>query len=211
MPQQCQPGEQMTLIYKILPPSTFDKTIEVSEVSRTLTISLSSTVLISEDCTPKVKLKWKTALELPPSRPSSRSGRASTPPTEPLLSIGHDALTMTGEVAEVESTPTISSAVSLTISAPDKVYAEEVFQWEVLVVNRSESMQRFALLPVPKRRLNDSYAHVRRPSSSGSYGVKPGSQLANPVADDNVLYSMQKSGTMESTDLICLTPDVRIG
>ena len=156
-----------------------------------------------------MKLKWKTALELPPSRPSSRSGQLATTPIEPLSSIGHDALFMTSEVKEVELTPTTSSSVSLTISAPDKIYMEELFRWEILIVNKSDRMQRFAILPIPKRKLAD--LHTRRPSSSANYGGKAGAYLTNPVAEDNVLYSVHKSGIMEPTDLICLTPDVRIG
>ena len=72
LPQRCRPGEQLTIIYKLLAAAMSEKVDNVSP-SRTLTITISGTVLISKDCTPKIKIKWKTALEIPRSRPNSRS------------------------------------------------------------------------------------------------------------------------------------------
>jgi hypothetical protein len=116
---------------------------------------------------------------------------------------------MTGRLAEVDSTASAANGVSLNITAPEKVVVGEIFRWEVLVVNRSEKVQRIALLPIPKRRLGDIYPTIRRPGSSGSFGGKL--DLAAPVIDDNVLYAIQKSSILEPSELVCLTPDVKIG
>lgn len=208
LPIECQPGEQLTLIYKILPISNIEKVLETNSLSRVLTIILTSTVLVSENCLPTVKIKWKQALETPPSRPPSRSAPMSAT-IDRAPHIGHDALTMTGRLAEVDSTASAANGVSLNITAPEKVVVGEIFRWEVLVVNRSEKVQRIALLPIPKRRLGDIYPTIRRPGSSGSFGGKL--DLAAPVIDDNVLYAIQKSSILEPSELVCLTPDVKIG
>ncbi|KAF2667455.1 hypothetical protein BT63DRAFT_292685 [Microthyrium microscopicum] len=210
LPQRGRPAEQFTLTYKILPPSLSDRQIPDPGASRSLTISLSSTILVSDICIPKVKIKWKTALELPPSRPTSRAGPMPLTPLEPLSSIEHDALVMTGEVIEFPSAPAVAEGVSLTISGPEKIVAEEAFSWEVLIVNRSERPQRFALIPIPKRKATDIYAAARRPSSTGS-SIGSNGRMVNPVLDDNILYSTQKGSTIEPAEILCLTPDVRVG
>lgn len=35
--------------------------------------------------------------------------------------------------------------------------------------------------------------------------------IAEPVLDDNVIYTLQQNAVQEPTELICLTPDCRIG
>jgi hypothetical protein len=211
LPHRCRPAEQFTYVYKLVSPLSLDGPADVVLSSRTLTVSLTATALVSPECTPKVKLKWKTALELPPSRPTSISGALATTPIEPPSSVVHDALVMTGEVAEIQPAPFISPGISLTISAPQRIYVKETFNWEVMIVNRSDKMQRFALVPVPKRKFADLYGSGNRPNSSGPLGDRSKNWLVNPVVDDNVLYSVQKSDALEATELVCLTPDVRIG
>jgi hypothetical protein len=223
LPQRCRPGEQLTIIYKLLAAAISEKLDNVSP-SRTLTITISATVLVSKDCTPKIKIKWKTALETPQSRPNSRSALLSPQDVKPTgtstalyndlpTTPGPDTLLMTGgSVAEIDSTSSFSSGVNLTVSGQKEVFVGEVFRWEVFIVNRSEKVYRFALQAIPKRRISDLSSSARRLSSAGigSIGSKSKDGLARPVLDDNVVYSVQKSEMMDATELICLQPEVRI-
>jgi TRAPP trafficking subunit Trs65 len=219
LPRLCRPGEQLTVIYKLLPAAASEMFVDDASQQRTLTITASATVLVSKECTPKVKIKWKTALEVPKSRPNSRSGLSPLGmqlgnlqyrelPTTP----GPDTLIMADQFAGIEPTSTISNGVSLTISGSKDVYVGEVFRWEVFIVNRSDKIHRFAIFALPKRRVGDQNSTVQRPSQSdiGSFGSEP-KDLARPILDDNVIYSFQKSEMMDPTELICLSPDVRIG
>jgi hypothetical protein len=219
LPRLCRPGEQVTVIYKLLAAAASEMFADDASQQRTLTITASATVLVSKECTPKVNTKWKTALEIPKSRPSSRSGLSPLGmqsgnlqyrelPTTP----GPDSLLMADQFAGGETASTISNGVSLTISGSKEVYVGEVFSWEVFIVNRSEKIYRFAILALPKRRLGDQHPAIQRPSQSdtGGFGSKP-KDLARPILDDNVIYSLQKSEMMDPTELICLSPDVRMG
>lgn len=202
LPHRCQPGELLTLIYKINPPSGSDKSDE--NIQRILGITLSASVLISSTCIPKVKIKWKTVLEMPQSRPTSIAVPAT--PVGEVNEIGHDTLTMSTQVAEVEAKPAILPGLGITIVAPDRIFAGKPFTWEVLVVNRSEKTHRLAILPIQKRH--------------GDAGSRPSSRVgplenatgtANPSLDEQSLHSLVKASYMDSTELVCLSPDVRIG
>jgi hypothetical protein len=118
LPHRCQPGELLTLIYKINPPS--DKPSDES-VPRVLGITLSASVLISSICVPRVKIRWKTALEMPQSRPTSIAVPAT--PVGEVNEIGHDTLTMSTQVAEVEAKPAILPGLGITVVAPDRIFA----------------------------------------------------------------------------------------
>jgi hypothetical protein len=208
LPKECLPGEQLTLIYKISAPSKLQKTLNGDDINRVLTVILTSTVLVSEDCLPTVKIKWKSALELPPSRPSSRSGLLSST-SDRAPHFGHDPLTMTGQGQDIDPTANVATGVTISISAPEKVAVGETFQWEILVVNRSDQVRRILLIPIPKRKHIDSHPIMRKPASSG--GLENMSMLASPVLDDNFVYTIHKNSILEPSELVCLTPDVKIG
>jgi TRAPP trafficking subunit Trs65 len=208
LPKEGQPGEQLTLIYKISPPSKLQKTLNGDDINRILTVVLTSTVLVSKDCLPTVKIKWKTALELPPSRPSSRSGPLSST-SDRAPHIGHDALTMTGQGQDLDPAANVATGVTLSVSAPEHVFVGETFRWDILVVNRSEQVQRVVLLPIPKRKHIDSYPIMGKPASSRDAGNF--SAIASPVLDENFVYTIHKNSISEPSELVCLTPDVKIG
>jgi hypothetical protein len=229
LPLKASPGEQMTLIYKILPPlDMVDSLTGVNHVGaidpllgRTMSVIFSATVLLKEDCKPKIKLKWKTALEMPSSRPASRE----RPPSRhyPHDMMHADFLNTTGgHVYEAEIGPPIPNGVSISITSPGKVRVGEMFRWEVLVINRGDQVQRFAIVPIPKRKVFGDYQTLqsarpgssgKRPGSSGSNGrpFGKGKDIAGPLMDENALYLLQRTSLMEPSDLICLSPDVRIG
>jgi hypothetical protein len=210
LPIVSQPGEQVALIYKIFPSK--DGTTEVNSdgaSNRTLTVTVTAIVMVSKTCLPTVKIKWKTILELPPSRPPSRALPSPMHP-EPLSMLAHDALLMTGQVAEVRSLSGVADGVSLAITAPSTVYVGKRFRWEILVVNRSAQVYHLAIIALSKKRNPNLLSAIPRPRSRGNQQTAQDS-LAAPLIDDNVLYSIHKNTILEPTDLVCLTPDVKLG
>jgi hypothetical protein len=203
LPHRCQPGELLTLIYKIKPPSGPEKSSDGS-IQRVLGITLSASVLISPTCIPKVKIRWKTVLQMPQSRPTSIAIPAT--PVGEVNEIGHDTLTMSTQVAEVEAKPAILPGLGITVVAPDRIVAGKPFTWEVLVVNRSEKTHRLAILPVPKR-----HGETGSRPSSRSGPPENTAGTANPSLDEQSLHSLIRASYMDSTELVCLSPDVRIG
>jgi hypothetical protein len=210
LPMISQPGEQVALIYKIFPPKDGSTELNSNGSSnRTLTVTVTAIVMISKTCLPTVEIKWKTTLELPPSRPPSRAFASPTHP-EPLSMVGHDALIMTGQVAEIRSLSSVADGVSLAISAPDTVYVGKKFRWEVLVVNRSNQVYHLAIIALSKQRKPNLLSAISRPKSTGNQQTAD-EALAAPLIDDNVLYSIHKNTILEPTDLVCLTPDIKLG
>lgn len=83
--------------------------------------------------------------------------------------------------------------------------------------------RKLALLAIPKRRRNDQRI-VRPPSTAGPGRRKsvaavhqqqqsPDSapEIADAVLDENIVHAMQHSSLVDSTDVICLSADVRVG
>lgn len=83
--------------------------------------------------------------------------------------------------------------------------------------------RKLALLAIPKRRRNDQRI-VRPPSTSGPARRKsvadvasqhhaPDSapEVADAVLDENIVHAMQHSSLVDSTDVVCLSADVRVG
>lgn len=85
--------------------------------------------------------------------------------------------------------------------------------------------RKLALLAIPKRRRNDQRI-VRPPSTSGparrksvaavvananGNGNDSTAEVADAVLDENIVHAMQHSSLVDSTDVVCLSADVRIG
>jgi hypothetical protein len=60
---------------------------------------------------------------------------------------------------------------------------------------------------IPNRRRTE--ARITRPPSTG-YGKKD-PKVADAVVDDNIVYAMQRNSAVESTEVICLSTDTRVG
>ncbi|CAN8098793.1 unnamed protein product [Discula destructiva] len=82
--------------------------------------------------------------------------------------------------------------------------------------------RKLALLAIPKRRRNDQRI-VRPPSTSGPGRRKSVAaviaaqqqdtvpEVADAVLDENIVHAMQHSSLVDSTDVVCLSADVRVG
>ncbi|QDS74657.1 hypothetical protein FKW77_009358 [Venturia effusa] len=206
LPLIGQPGDQITLLYRLRP--RLADSISVVSQSYQLTLNATAAVIVSETCTPQLHIDWTTPVDLPSFRPSSRAGPSKSP-SKPL---GPDSLPITDHIAPSVSSSVSATGVSLTISGPREVEVGEVFNWIVFAVNRSDKMHRLAILALPKRRHLDRRHGAKDSTSSSNMTTEDGEGvIVKPVLDDDVICTMQRTAVQEPTELICLSPDVRIG
>lgn len=206
LPLISQPGDQITLLYRLHPPKANNSS--VVNQSYHLTLNASAGVLASETCTPHIHIDWTAPVELPSSHPSSRAGLSKST----SKAIGPDSLPITDQTVPSIPSSVNASGVSFTISGPPEVEVGEVFKWSLVVVNRSDKVRRFAILAMPKRRQMDRSHGTKESASSFKLTTEDGKDaIAEPVLDEMVMYTLQRNAVQESTELICLSPDVRIG
>lgn len=130
--------------------------------------------------------------------------------------------------------------ITMTFTAPEgPIYPGDEFVWTVYVVNRntqalspsrppSEAVppaRKLTLLAVPKRRRNDMRVirppstagldHMlarRKSATAGGAGAEgPEAEIADAVLDENIVHAMQRSSLVDSTEVVCLSADVRVG
>ncbi|KAF2431100.1 hypothetical protein EJ08DRAFT_632809 [Tothia fuscella] len=207
LPMRGQPGDQITLLFRLIPHSS-DHSSYSGGQPQELSINCSSHVFVSENCIPKIKFMWNTPVELPSLRPNSRSG--PKPASKPL---GPDSLPMTDQSAGPDASTTVTNGVSISITGPPEVQVGHVFKWTLFAINRSDKVHRLAVLAMPKRRLPNQ-RHGQKDSATSITTLIPEkdkSGIAEPILDDKDIYNFQRNAAQEPTELICLSPDVRIG
>ncbi len=192
-------------------------------------------------CTPKLVMSWTTALDFtlpvnpgfgqPITQPIQRSHR----PSQLSIGGGADAQSLVSpSVIRPDALPSLEAAtrpveailpefgITMTFTGPEnKVYPGDEFSWTVFVVNRRKpdaagapgaaaaASRKLALLVIPKRRRNE--LRVLRPPSTAGAHSKRDPRVADAVLDENVVHAMQRSSIVDSTDVVCLSADVRIG
>ena len=218
LPVRCQPNDQVTVLHKLLPgPTKIGDMISRSSQDE-LTVDAAATVYISARSQAQIRISWKTTVDFssfrsntrPTSLPHSGSGPISNRLSGkdlPRLP-GPDSLPNTDQQHDTRATASSAAGVSITISGPSLVYVGEMFQWQILVVNRSEQVQRLALVVMAKKR--------RMESNAAGSGSRDGQQqrresIPKAIVDDRTLTQLQKESVQEPTELICLSPDLRIG
>ncbi|KAL7792909.1 TRAPP trafficking subunit Trs65 domain-containing protein [Trichoderma ceciliae] len=234
LPLSCVSHDHVTLLYHIKPQQ--NEASVPRDTSGSLEISISAAVhVIPGVCTPKLTMGWTTALDFSlPVNPSfgtaSESGiQRSHRPTQ--LSIGSVAQAITHlkspSAIRPDALPTLEAStnrteaavpdlgITMSFTAPSTpVHPGDIFSWTVYVLNRSSEKggsrppRKLALVAVPKRRRSE-VRPIRPPSSSGRRrGEK---EIADAVLDENVLHALQKNAAVESTEIICLSADTRVG
>jgi hypothetical protein len=207
LPLQCQPGDQVTLLYK-LRPGRSDEMIALGGNLPNLKVTASGSVLVSETCVPRIRFNWTTPVDLPTSRPNSRAGAGKEPP-KPL---GPDSLPIPEQHAAADTTTTVTNGMVFSITSPQKVIVGDTFTWDLFVINRSEKVHRLAVIAMPKGRPWSKHGQKDSASSfKAGHADSARDSLADPVVDERILYSTQRNAVQECTELICLSPDVRIG
>ncbi|KAL7936259.1 TRAPP trafficking subunit Trs65 domain-containing protein [Trichoderma chlorosporum] len=234
LPLSCVSHDHITLLYHIKPQQT--ETTLPRDTSGSLEISIAASVLVVPGvCTPSLSMSWTTALDFSlPVNPSfgtaSESGiQRAHRPTQ--LSIGSVAQVITHlkspSAIRPDALPTLEAStnrteasipdlgITMSFTAPSTpVRPGDIFSWTVYVVNRSSDKtnsrppRKLALVAVPKRRRNE-VRPIRPPSSSGRR--RGDKEIADAVLDENVVHALQKNAALESTELICLSADTRVG
>jgi hypothetical protein len=213
IPLHCRPNDQVTLLFKLLPLSSEATEMSSMKYEHELSIDAMATVFLSESCKPKIRITWKTSVDFSTfksnSRPTSLTHSGSHPTSNRLSGRdlpklpGPDSLPITDQQRDARAVATSAAGVHLTISGPHTVYAGETFHWKLLVVNRSEQLQRLAVMVIPKRRRTEPM----RPGSE----VKDDDVVAQLVLDDHLVFALQRKAVQDTTELVCLSPDIRIG
>ncbi|KAL7961424.1 TRAPP trafficking subunit Trs65 domain-containing protein [Trichoderma compactum] len=234
LPLSCVSHDHVTLLYHIQPQQT--ETTLPRDTSGSLEISIAASVLVIPGvCTPSLTMSWTTALDFSlPVNPSfgtaSESGiQRAHRPTQ--LSIGSVAQVITHlkspSAIRPDALPTLEAStnrteasipdlgITMSFTAPSApVHPGDIFSWTVYVVNRSSDKansrppRKLALVAVPKRRRAE-VRPIRPPSSSGRR--RGDKEIADAVLDENVIHALQKSATLETSELICLSADTRVG
>lgn len=232
LPITCQPQDDITFLYQILPDD-----IDVTNKSqiRAIDISITATANVSSVCKPQIMMQWSASLDFTPpinngfgqpTKPIQRPHRPSA------LSIGatFDSIPTisTLTVPHPDSLPTIEATaptrshhrhqnsvpdfgVTMTFSSPStsSIYPGHPFIWSIFIVNRSDRPRKLALLVLPKRRRTE--ARITRPPSASHGSARRDPKVADAVLDDNIIYAMQRNSAMESSEVVCLSTDTRIG
>jgi hypothetical protein len=213
LPLRCRPNDQVTILFKLLPLSSEATEMSSMKYEHELSIDATATVFLSESCKPKIRITWKTSVDFSSfksnSRPTSLTHSGNRPTRNRLSGKdlpklpGPDSLPISDQQHDARAVATGAAGVHLTISGPHTVYAGETFHWKLLVVNRSEQLQRLAVVVVPKRRRTEPM----RPGSE----LKDDGVVAQLVLDDHLVFALQRTAVQDTTELVCLSPDIRIG
>ncbi|KAI5307011.1 hypothetical protein KEM55_008433, partial [Ascosphaera atra] len=138
-PVACRPRDDVTFIYKLTPVEDSYETFTSSTGSvSTLDISLSATVLVSDECRAQVTMQWRTTVDfsmpLNPNfgapgkflqrtkRPSNLSVSTVQPGSRPGSAPNNR-----------KSHPITESGISVSFSGPDYVEVGKEFHWDVFI------------------------------------------------------------------------------
>jgi hypothetical protein len=209
-----KPGDQLTYIYKIKPDIGPDGTPALGNKGHILTMKVSASAIMSEECHPNIAIEWPTSVDFtsaPDQTPSllkaaHRLSHPSAKSANPDALPPHDT-----QEGATDDAPNTAINITLTISGPPKVTVGKIFTWDVFIVNRSDKVRKLAVLVLPKRK--HALANQASHPSASSHTAKESTQelLAAAVVDENIVYAKQKSARTETAELICLTTDIRLG
>ncbi|KAF7895127.1 hypothetical protein EAF00_006941 [Botryotinia globosa] len=230
LPITCRPQDDISFLYRILPDD-----IDVTNKSqiRAIDISITANANVTTVCKPQIVMQWSTSLDFTPpinngfgqpTKPIQRPHRPSalsigatfdSIPTISSLAINHpDALptieaTIPTRHRHQNSVPDFG--VTMTFSSPSTspIYPGHPFIWSIFIVNRSDRPRKLALLVLPKRRRTE--ARITRPPSTGHGSARRDPKVADAVLDENIIYAIQRNSAMESSEIVCLSTDTRVG
>ncbi|TEY74211.1 hypothetical protein BOTCAL_0075g00130 [Botryotinia calthae] len=232
LPITCRPQDDISFLYRILPDD-----VDVTNKSqiRAIDISITASANVTAVCKPQIVMQWSTSLDFTPpinngfgqpTKPIQRPHRPSalsigatfdSIPTIPSLAINHPDALLTIEA----TTPTRPHhrhqnsvpdfGVTMTFSSPSTspIYPGHPFIWSIFIVNRSDRPRKLALLVLPKRRRTE--ARITRPPSTGHGSARRDPKVADAVLDENIIYAIQRNSAMESSEIVCLSTDTRVG
>ncbi|KAG9248019.1 TRAPP trafficking subunit Trs65-domain-containing protein [Calycina marina] len=230
LPLSCFPQDDVTFIYRLEP---YDLDVTNKSLVRALEISIEATANLSATCQPRLEMRWTTSIDFTSpvnagfgnaTQPIQRSHRPAqlpignstfdgVPTVASLAAIKPDALPsvdVTTRQARNLSVPDFGVTVTFTSSDPDTPIRPGVpFTWSVFIVNRSDRPRKLALVVISKRRRTE--ARITRPPSAGFGGPRPDHKVADAVVDENIIYAMQRNSSLDSTEIVCLSTNTRVG
>ena len=226
LPIKCRSRDNVIFLYRLLAGVSLTDGVIAASNAKMLEISISAAVLVSDNCLPRIEMRWSTGVDFStalnpnfgaPGQSMQRGNRpTSLPSVNPLnsnalLATRDEKRALDSEVAPEQAMSSLSDlGLTVTITDIGKVYVGEPFRWEVLIVNRSTRPQKLAIVVTPKRKKEDIKRHVSRHSGSLSHDGKKDT-VSGAIVDENYLYAMQKMDALEDAYLVCLTTDIRIG
>jgi hypothetical protein len=221
LPIICKPRDDITFLYKLTPEYGPEVNPPTTAILDVLDISIESRVLLSEVCRPRILMRWKANVDFSmpvnptfggPSQGLQRNNRPTSIPVTPTVANAAGIITpITPRGSARNRAQSITDlGITITFSGPDRVEVGKNFHWEVFIVNHSTKARKLSLVAIPKRRRGDIRKYASKTSSS-SVSAHKNDLVAEAIADENIVYAMQKNGAMQSTDLICVSTEVRIG
>lgn len=220
LPITLRPRDDVTLVYKLTPEYGPESNLSTTALVSTLDISLEAAIHLSDDCQPRISMQWRTNVDFSmplnptfggPSQVLQRNNRpASLPVTPSQGSTGPGISAINRSSYRERARSFTQGGVTISFSGPVNVNLSKPFRWDVFIVNRSGVPRKFAMVAIQRRKRIDPRRHVARPSSS-SVSSKKEEQLAEAVTDETIVHAMQKNAAGQEAELICLSPDVRIG
>ncbi|KAK6079743.1 hypothetical protein SCUP234_05502 [Seiridium cupressi] len=241
LPMPCVAHDHITFLYRITPDDVdtlaknptrdLNITIEMTALEQpgVCTPKLTMAWTTTLDFTLPVNPGFGSAMQpiQRAHRPSQLSINSITSLTSPAVA-RPDSLPSFEATSNKMETKISNLGVTVTFTCPPathKIYPGDIFVWTVFVVNRSPptstiTPRKLALVVIPKRRRNESrvnrppsISHAPSATASGAPPKTPHRDraVADAVLDDNVVHAMQRSSVVDSTEVVSLSADVRIG
>lgn len=226
LPIRCRPRDNIVFLYYLTLSPAFADRMSAASNSKALEISIKATVLISETCHPRIEMRWRTNVDfltaLNPDfrRPGQSMQRSSRPTNLPTAAGSASTLQNTNNMTKVSSephrnmqdlAPLKETGITVTFTALGNVHVGEPFRWDVFIVNHSGKSKQLSVIAIPKRTRRYSKTMSLGPSSTNSKVEFQKPLIADAVLDENGLYTMNRKGSSETVQLICLTTDIKIG
>lgn len=136
------------------------------------------------------------------SSSNTAANGASTPTVPSGTTHGHGS---TSGITTRSNSISISNALTGGVGIPTILTTPTT----VTTSNPPASQRKLALYALPKRRRNEVRTH--RALSTAAPGNKRDPLIADAVLDDNVVHAMQRSSVVDSTEVVCLSADARVG
>ncbi len=214
LPMRCRPGDLLSLLYKIKPASDYGDSSRSAQATYAVDLSVKTTAFLPGESHPSLDVRWSTRVDAALFRADVLRDSLQNRGAGDGAHAATDDLQAANTQRPSSSTTNLADFdITFTVSGPAQIYIGEIFQWNLLVVNRSDKARTLAVLVVPKRRRAEMKQHQSKHSSSSTGALRDGQEeaLAEAVLDDNVVYVTQKSGYSEPAELVSLSPDIRIG
>ncbi|KAJ3580276.1 hypothetical protein NPX13_g279 [Xylaria arbuscula] len=238
LPLSCVSHDHITFMYRINPR---ESDVTSRNLMRDLDISISATALMSPHTKPQLNLAWTAAVDFTvpvnPGYGSTMQPIQRTHRPSQLSLGGESTISLTApSVARPDALPSLEAStsqtetsvqelgitVTFTVSSPSrKIFVGDEFSWDVSVANQSRTQsaaaRKLTIVVIPRRRRNES--RVTRPPSISRAQDGPHRQsklirdrdVAEAILDDNLVHAIQNSSVIDNAEVVCLSPDIRIG